>query len=67
MKTKTTIFILLLIAGGFLVFSLVSLDIDSILKGEKLFDLTLPISLLISCLLLLELYNKKTKSREDKE
>jgi len=63
-KSKQFIFILLLICGILLAYSLYTLDFSSIKKGENLISLGLPITLIISSILLLVSYVDKVKEKK---
>lgn len=63
MKSKRIIFILLLICGLLFAFTIVMIDFSLIKKGENLIALTLPLSFLISGIVLLSSYIDKIKEQ----
>lgn len=63
MKSKRIIFILLLICGLLFAFTIVIIDFSLIKKGENLIALTLPLSFLISGIVLLSYYIDKVKEQ----
>ncbi len=63
MKSKRVIFILLLVCGLLFAFTIVMIDFSLIKKGENLIALTLPLSFLISGIVLLSSYIDKVKEQ----
>jgi len=63
MKSKRVIFILLLVCGLLFAFTIVMIDFSLIKKGENLIALTLPLSFLISGIVLLSSYIDKIKEQ----
>ncbi|WP_283635342.1 hypothetical protein [Aquaticitalea lipolytica] len=64
MKSKKTVYILLLISGACLAFSLLIMDYSKIVKGENLLQLTLPIAFILTSWNLLDFYIEAVKKEQ---
>jgi hypothetical protein len=61
MKSKRTVFILLLVSGLFFVITLFSLDLKTLKNGTDIVQICLPLSFLLSASIFLENYIKMVK------
>ncbi len=67
LTSKKTVYILLLISGTILVYSLMIVDYNSIFNGQNLTQLLLPMTSLLNCWTLLERYIEFVKKERDME